>query len=92
MTSSAGAWERFLPRGGPTNTKNEIFVFFLFFGSRFSPSIICVKTKKEEIIGDHSTSSPDEFSNENSQSINSKSALKEADAAFTSHFRQLGHQ
>ena len=24
MTSSAGAWERFLPRGGPTNTKNEI--------------------------------------------------------------------
>ena len=34
---------------------------------------------------------PDKFSKENTH-LNSKSALKEADAAFTSHFRQLGHQ
>ena len=34
---------------------------------------------------------PDKFSKEETN-LDSKSALKEADAAFTSHFRQLGHQ
>ena len=27
----AGAWERFLPRGGPSNTKNEIFPILKIF-------------------------------------------------------------
>ena len=30
-TIQTGAWERFLPRGGPSNTKNEIFPILKIF-------------------------------------------------------------
>ena len=56
--------------------KNCFFLVWFF-------ALYCVKTKQEEIIGDHSSSSPDEFSKENAN-LNSKSCFERSRCCF--HF------
>ena len=58
--------------------KNCLYFFLVSFFA-----LNCVKTKQEEIIGDHSSSSPDEFSKENAN-LNSKSCFERSRCCF--HF------